>query len=62
MTFMFQLGEIHIWSSSLACTRKLVEKGARLVNPTEAEHLRRILESAESIPEDQPDHEATSHR
>jgi hypothetical protein len=55
MTLKFQLGDIHIWSSSVACTRKLVEKGARLVNPAEAEHLRRILESAESVPEGQPD-------
>jgi hypothetical protein len=51
MTLKFQLGEIQIWSSSVASTRMLVEKGARLVDPAEAENLRRILESAESVPE-----------
>jgi hypothetical protein len=55
MTLKFQLGEIHIWSSSVECTRKLVEKGARLVNPADAEQLRRILEPAQSVPEGQPD-------
>lgn len=59
MTFKFQLGEIHVWSSSPACTRKLVEKGARLVNPAEAEDLRRLLEAAESVPRGQSDREAT---
>ena len=56
MTFEFRLGDIHLWCSSLECTRKLVENGARLVNPAQAEHLRRIMESGASVPEDHPDH------
>ena len=51
MTFQFQLGKIQIWCSSPASTRKLVEKGARLVNPAQAEPLRRVLECAESLPD-----------
>ncbi len=49
MTFELELGEIHVWCSSAECTQKLVEKGARLVNPHQAEALRRILESAEPV-------------
>ncbi|MCG6924757.1 MAG: hypothetical protein LJF30_05520 [Acidobacteria bacterium] len=51
MTFELELGEIHVWCSSAECTRKLVEKGARLVNPRQAEDLRRMLEP---IPSGQP--------
>ena len=58
MTFQLQLGEIQIWCSSPASTRKLVEKGARLVNPAQAEHLRRVLESAKSLPDDPRGHGA----
>jgi hypothetical protein len=43
MTFELELGEIRLWCSSPECTRKLVEKGARLVNPAQAEHLSRLL-------------------
>jgi len=46
MTFELKLGEIRVWCSSAECTRKLVEKGARLVNPRQAEDLRRMLEPA----------------
>jgi hypothetical protein len=46
MTFELELGEIHVWCSSPACTQKLVEKGARLVHPAQAEELRRLLEPA----------------
>jgi acyl-coenzyme A synthetase/AMP-(fatty) acid ligase len=49
MTFELELGEIHVWCSSPECTRKLVEKGARLVNPAQSEELRRILETAEPV-------------
>jgi len=59
MTFELELGEIHVWCSSAECTRKLVEKGARLVNPRQAEELRRILESAKSVPGRSPDRRAT---
>ena len=58
MTFELDLGEIHVWCSSAECTRKLVEKGARLVNPRQAEDLRRILESAEPVPKRSPDRRA----
>ena len=58
MTFELDLGELHVWCSSPECTRKLVEKGARLVNPRQAEELRRILESAEPVPKRSPDRRA----
>jgi hypothetical protein len=51
MTFELELGEIHVWCSSAECTRKLVEKGARLVNPRQAEDLRRMLEP---VPDGRP--------
>lgn len=59
MTFELELGEIHVWCSSAECTRKLVEKGARLVRPGQAEDLRRILESAEPVPRRSPSRKAT---
>jgi hypothetical protein len=62
MTFELELGEIHVWCSSAECTRKLVEKGARLVNPRQAEELRRILESAEAAPKRSPDRRAARPR
>lgn len=62
MTFELELGEIHVWCSSPACTRKLVEKGARLVNPAQAEYLRRILDSAEPVPATPPDQVAAAPR
>jgi len=54
MTFELELGGSHVWCSSPACTRKLVEKGARLVDPTQAEYLQRMLEPAESVPVSPP--------
>jgi hypothetical protein len=54
MTFELELGEIRLWCSSPECTRKLVEKGARLVKPAQAEHLRRILGPGVSLPESPP--------
>ena len=54
MTFELKLGEIHVWCSSPACTQKLVEKGARLVNPAQADDLRRLLGPAESVPASPP--------
>lgn len=54
MTFELELGEIHVWCSSEKYTRKLVEKGARLVDPAQAEELRRILGPAESVPASPP--------
>jgi len=49
MTFELELGEIHVWCCSEKYTRKLVEKGARLVDPAQAEYLRRTLQPAEPI-------------
>ncbi len=62
MTFELELGEIRLWCSSPECTRKLVEKGARLVNPAQAEHLRRILGPPESVPRDRPAPQAAASR
>jgi hypothetical protein len=60
MTFELELGEIRLWCSSPSCTRKLLEKGARLVKPDQAEQLRRILGSQESVPEKRREGEATT--
>jgi hypothetical protein len=46
MTFKLEADGVHFWCSSPAVTRKLVEKGARLVDETQVEHLRRVIESA----------------
>jgi hypothetical protein len=62
MTFELELGEIRLWCSSPECTRKLVEKGARLVNPAQAEHLSRLLGGPVPVPSKRPSGEAaTSH-
>jgi hypothetical protein len=50
MIFELRLGEIRLWCSSPECTRTLVKKGARLVNPAQAEDLRRALGSAVPVP------------
>lgn len=46
MTFELEADGVHFWCSSPAVTRKLVEKGARLVDEAQAEHLSRAIESA----------------
>jgi hypothetical protein len=46
MTFELEADGVHFRCSSPAVTRKLVEKGARLVDEAQAEHLRRAIESA----------------
>jgi len=43
MTFELEADGIHIKCSSPAVTRKLVEKGARLVDEAQAECLRRAI-------------------
>lgn len=40
MTFELDADGVRVWCSSPEWTRKLVEKGARLVDPTQAEYLR----------------------
>jgi hypothetical protein len=40
MTFELDADGVHLWCSSAEWTRKLVEKGARLVDPAQAEYLR----------------------
>jgi hypothetical protein len=42
MTFELEADGIHFTCSSPAVTLKLVEKGARLVDETQAVHLRRV--------------------
>ena len=46
MTFELEADGVHFWCSSPAVTRKLVEKGARLVDEAQAEDLRRELAPA----------------
>lgn len=46
MTFELEADGVHFRCTSPAVTRKLVEKGARLMNEAQAEHLRRELEAA----------------
>jgi hypothetical protein len=60
MTFELELGEIRLWCSSPECTRKLVEKGARLVNPAQAEHLSRLLGTPVPVPSKRSPGEATT--
>jgi len=40
MTFELDANGVRLWCSSPEWTRKLVEKGARLVDPTQADYLR----------------------
>ena len=40
MTFELDADGVRVWCSSPEWTRKLVEKGARLVDPTQAQYLR----------------------
>jgi hypothetical protein len=57
MTFKLEADGVHFWCSSPAVTRKLVLKGARLVDATQAEHLRLVMESeapAEERPPEPP--------
>jgi len=44
MTFELEADGIHFSCSSPAVTRKLVEKGARLLDEAQAEDLRRAME------------------
>jgi hypothetical protein len=44
MTFELEADGVHFTCSSAAVTRKLVEKGARLVDDAQAEDLRRVIE------------------
>lgn len=39
MTFELEADGVRVWCSSAEWTRKLVEKGARLVDPKQAVHL-----------------------
>jgi hypothetical protein len=48
MTFELEADGMHFYCSSPAVTRKLVERGARLVDPEKTEDLRRAIESAGS--------------
>jgi hypothetical protein len=44
MTFQLEADGVRFWCSSPVVTRKLVERGARLVDEAQAEALRRALE------------------
>jgi len=44
MTFELKADGVHFTCSSATVTRKLVEKGARLVDEAQAEDLRRAIE------------------
>jgi hypothetical protein len=48
MTFELEADGVHFYCSSPAITRKLVERGARLVDPERTEDLRRAIESTGS--------------
>jgi len=54
MTFELEADGVHFWCSSLAVTRKLVEKGARLVDAAQAEDLRHALEAETATEEPAP--------
>ena len=44
MTFELEADGVRFWCSSAFWTRKLVEKGARLVDASQAEHLQGATE------------------
>ena len=46
MTFELEADGMHFYCSSPAITQKLVERGAKLVDPEKTEDLRRAIESA----------------
>ena len=46
---------VHFWCSSPGLTRRLVAKGARLVDEVQAEDLRRVIESEATGEEPAPD-------
>ena len=46
MTFKLEADGVHFLCSSPGLTRRLVAKGARLVDEVQADDLRRVIESA----------------
>jgi len=60
MTFELEADGVHFYCSSPAITRKLVERGAKLVDPERTEDLRRAIESTGS--EDAPPADASAPR
>jgi hypothetical protein len=48
MTFELEADGVHFYCSSPAITRKLVERGAKLVDPDKTEDLRRAIGSTGS--------------
>jgi len=58
MTFELEANGIRFSCSSPVGTRKLVEKGARLVDESQAEDLRRVVESAEAVEGPTPESQA----
>lgn len=47
MTFELEADGMHFYCSSPAVTRKLVERGAKLIDPEKTEDLRRAIESTD---------------
>jgi hypothetical protein len=54
MTFELEADGVRFWCSSPFWTRKLVEKGARLVDESQAEHLQGPLEHPRSAQQAPP--------
>jgi len=55
MTFELEADGVHFWCTSAAVTLKLMEKGARLVDEAQAEHLPQGVEHVASADEPAPD-------
>jgi hypothetical protein len=55
MTFELEAGGVRVSCTSARWTQRLVEKGARLVDPSQAEYLR-------DTPDREPAEEAPPHR
>lgn len=55
MTFELEDDGVRFWCSSPFWTRKLLERGARLVDPSQAEHLKRGAEVSEAVPRPPPE-------
>jgi hypothetical protein len=59
MTFELEAGGVRVSCSSARWTQRLVEKGARLVDPSQAEYLR---ETTAFDPDREPTEEAPPRR
>lgn len=55
MTFELEADGVHFSCSSPVWTRKLVDKGARLIDESQAEALRHAIESTDDVGEPAPE-------